>query len=217
ACDRPRGRRRRAAAARLALRPLPVRRSPRRRAAPHRRARPRGAGRRPDDRARRPAVPRPRPARRRPGPAARPARPRTAGPATAVLDPKHPDGWLRRSASAAAPAWWLTGPLGRPPHFPDAVPGPQMAGGLACWPPDPALPPCRLPPEAAYVAFTSGTTGRPHAVLGSAEPVLRFLRWYPETFALTARDRFAVLAGLGHDPLLRELLLPLTFGATACL
>src|SRR5204862_31647 len=49
------------------------------------------------------------------------------------------------------------------------------------------------------------------------EPVLRFLRWYPETFALTARDRFAVLAGLGHDPLLRELVLPLTLGATACL
>ena len=142
---------------------------------------------------------------------------RQAGAAFAVLDPKHPDGWLRRSASAAAPAWWLTGPLGRPPHFPDGGAGTQLAGGLAYWPPDPALPPCRLPPEAAYVAFTSGTTGRPHAVLGSAEPVLRFLRWYPETFALTARDRFAVLAGLGHDPLLRELLLPLTFGATACL
>src|SRR5205823_2222171 len=94
---------------------------------------------------------------------------RQAGAAFAVLDPKHPDGWLRRSAAAAAPAWWLTGPLGRPPHFPDGGAGTQLAGGLAYWPPDPALPPCRLPPEAAYVAFTSGTTGRPHAVLGPAE------------------------------------------------
>ena len=143
---------------------------------------------------------------------------RQAGAAFAVLDPGHPDAWLRRSASAAAPALWLTHPAQSPPHAIDvAGPGPELAGGLACWAPDPTLQPSRLPPEAAYVAFTSGTTGRPHAVLGSDEPVLRFLRWYTGAFELTTRDRFAVLAGLGHDPLLRELLLPLMLGATACL
>ena len=143
---------------------------------------------------------------------------RQAGAAFAVLDPSHPDAWLRRSASAAVPALWLTHPAQSPPHAIDVGgPGPELAGGLACWAPDPTLQPSRLPPEAAYVAFTSGTTGRPHAVLGSDEPVLRFLRWYTGTFKLTTRDRFAVLAGLGHDPLLRELLLPLMLGATACL
>lgn len=74
-----------------------------------------------------------------------------------------------------------------------------------------------MPDDCAYVALTSGTTGRPHAVLGAEEPVLRFLRWYADTFELTGQDRFSVLAGLGHDPLLRELLLPLTLGAVACL
>ncbi|MBC3840370.1 amino acid adenylation domain-containing protein [Streptacidiphilus sp. 4-A2] len=66
------------------------------------------------------------------------------------------------------------------------------------------------------MAFTSGTTGRPRAVVGGWEPVEHFLDWYTREFGLNRTDRFAVLSGLGHDPLLRDLLAPLWVGGTAC-
>ena len=66
----------------------------------------------------------------------------------------------------------------------------------------------------AYAAVTSGTTGRPQIVLGAHAPVAQFLGWQRETFGLGAGDRFALLSGLGHDPLLRDVFAPLSIGAT---
>jgi thioesterase domain-containing protein/acyl carrier protein len=43
--------------------------------------------------------------------------------------------------------------------------------------------------------------------------VAAFLAWYRERFGLTADDRFALLSGLAHDPLLRDVFVPLTLGA----
>ncbi|GIG94451.1 AMP-binding protein [Plantactinospora mayteni] len=80
----------------------------------------------------------------------------------------------------------------------DGSPGPAPA--------DPAM----------YVAFTSGTTGVPQGIVGGATPVAHFLRWYVDRFDLGPGDRFAVLSGLAHDPLLRDLLTPLWVGGTAC-
>ncbi|MGA5759621.1 amino acid adenylation domain-containing protein [Nonomuraea bangladeshensis] len=68
--------------------------------------------------------------------------------------------------------------------------------------------------ERGYLAFTSGTTGEPKPVVAAEEPLARFLDWYAAEFALTADDRFALLAGLAHDPLLRDVWTPLTLGAT---
>ncbi|QYC41621.1 Linear gramicidin synthase subunit D [Nonomuraea coxensis DSM 45129] len=65
-----------------------------------------------------------------------------------------------------------------------------------------------------YLAFTSGTTGEPKPVVAAEGPLARFLDWYAAEFALTADDRFALLAGLAHDPLLRDVWTPLTLGAT---
>ena len=67
--------------------------------------------------------------------------------------------------------------------------------------------------DLAYMAVTSGTTGRPLAVRGTHGPVVQFLQWQRATFGLEARDRFALVAGLGHDPLLRDVLAPLSVGA----
>ncbi|MGK5628107.1 amino acid adenylation domain-containing protein [Streptomyces sp. URMC 123] len=72
----------------------------------------------------------------------------------------------------------------------------------------------RDPWDTAYLTFTSGTTGRPRAVLGAWAPVAHFLDWYTDTFGLTADDRFAAVSGLGHDPLLRDLFAPLWVGAS---
>jgi len=43
--------------------------------------------------------------------------------------------------------------------------------------------------------------------------VVRFLDWQASAFGLSAQDRFALLAGLGHDPMLRDLFAPLSRGA----
>lgn len=139
---------------------------------------------------------------------------RMAGAAFCVLDLGHPDkrlcdqlaelrpavvdGTLRPAVLAAARA------LGAAALDSGTVAAPGTSTGS-------------LPTAAAYVMFTSGTTGRPLGVVGGEAPLTTFFDWYAEEFSLATDDRFAVLAGLGHDPLLRELLLPLWLGATACL
>ncbi|MGY0231936.1 amino acid adenylation domain-containing protein [Longispora urticae] len=65
-----------------------------------------------------------------------------------------------------------------------------------------------------YLSFTSGTTGEPKAVLAGERPLAHFLDWYPSQFGLGPDDRFALLAGVAHDPLLRDVFVPLALGAT---
>ncbi len=72
-------------------------------------------------------------------------------------------------------------------------------------------------PEAAYVFFTSGSTGQPKAILGSGEGLSHFLEWQRSTFAIGPGDRIAQLTALSFDVVLRDVFLPLTSGATLCL
>ena len=67
-----------------------------------------------------------------------------------------------------------------------------------------------------YVSFTSGTTGIPKAVWGAHGPVSHFFDWQCQTFGVAVSDRVSVLSGLAHDPLLRDVLMPLWAGASAC-
>ncbi|TCP59138.1 amino acid adenylation domain-containing protein [Tumebacillus sp. BK434] len=71
--------------------------------------------------------------------------------------------------------------------------------------------------DVAYIAFTSGTTGTPKAICGTHAPVSHFLNWYLPTFKLNETDRFSMLSGLAHDPLLRDVFAPLWLGATLCI
>ncbi len=73
------------------------------------------------------------------------------------------------------------------------------------------------PDDLAYVAFTSGSTGRPKGILGTHRPLGHFLRWHAFTFSLDESDRFSLLSGLSHDPLLRDVFTPLWLGATLCI
>ncbi|MDX3660677.1 amino acid adenylation domain-containing protein [Streptomyces sp. ID05-26A] len=72
-------------------------------------------------------------------------------------------------------------------------------------------------PGVAYLAHTSGTTGRPKVVLGTRASLDRHVGWETSTFGITTADRFAMLSGLMYDPCLRDILVPLANGATLCI
>ncbi|MBA3920449.1 MAG: amino acid adenylation domain-containing protein, partial [Nostocaceae cyanobacterium] len=69
----------------------------------------------------------------------------------------------------------------------------------------------------AYIAFTSGSTGKPKGIIGTHKPLSHFLQWHCQNFGLNESDRFSMLSGLSHDPLLRDIFTPLSLGATLCI
>jgi acyl-coenzyme A synthetase/AMP-(fatty) acid ligase len=72
----------------------------------------------------------------------------------------------------------------------------------------------RTLPGASHVLFTSGSGGRPAGVVVGPQPLSTALAWYVATFRPTAADRFALVGGVGHDPVLRDLLVALHVGAS---
>jgi amino acid adenylation domain-containing protein len=114
-----------------------------------------------------------------------------------VGEPQPEDQWLRELGSLA---------LLPVPAVPAALPG-SLPGG-------PVTPVSHAgPDDPAYVFFTSGTTGRPKAVLGRQKGLSHFLTWQRETFGIGPGDRAAQLTGLSFDVVLRDIFTPLTSGA----
>ncbi len=73
------------------------------------------------------------------------------------------------------------------------------------------------PDAAAYIFFTSGTTGVPKGVLGQHKGLAHFLTWQRTSFEVGPQDRVGQLTGLSFDVVLRDIFLPLVSGATLCL
>ncbi len=146
-----------------------------------------------------------------------------AGAAFAVLDPAYPDSRLAGAWGVARPVGLLRLGAGQPgPLLAAAVTASEVCVDLALTTDaiaireEPVLRdlPVAEPHDLAYVAFTSGTTGGTKAIEGTHGPVVHFLDWQRRTFGLDANDRFAMLSGLSHDPLLRDVFAPLLAGAT---
>jgi non-ribosomal peptide synthetase component F len=72
--------------------------------------------------------------------------------------------------------------------------------------------PVRLPAEAGYLVFSSGTQGPPKGIVGNAAGLLHFLSWERRTLGLGPATRIAMLTSPSFDVVLRELLLALLVG-----
>ncbi len=66
----------------------------------------------------------------------------------------------------------------------------------------------------AYFLFTSGSTGLPKCICTPHGPLRHFTDFYIREFSPTDQDRFSMLSGIGHDPVLRDIFVPLSLGAT---
>ena len=133
-----------------------------------------------------------------------------AGAAFTLLDRDHPPARLAAQVREAGARIGLT--------LDDAASGDLAAlcPQWICWPEGEGRPLPLACPDRMYVTFTSGTTGAPKPVVGELEPMANFLSWYPERLGIGHTDRFAMLSGIGHDPLLRDVFVPLWTGATIC-
>jgi amino acid adenylation domain-containing protein len=152
-----------------------------------------------------------------------------AGAAFSVLDPAYPAARLQGCLRALKPKAWLqlAAADDPPAALQNAVDELEVSRLIL---PDTgqllSLPELRRdlrvlgdvdPDSPAYVMFTSGTTGDPKCILGTHRPLSHFIDWHVAEFGLQATDRFSLLSGLAHDPLLRDVFTPLWLGATLCI
>jgi HAD superfamily hydrolase (TIGR01484 family) len=121
------------------------------------------------------------------------------GATVCIVDAATPTHRLDTCARMVGPHWRLL--LDQD----DPIPVKRGSGGAAAAP--------AVEPH-SHILFTSGTTGRPAAVAIGHHPLWRALEWYFQTFAPGPGDRTGLLAGLGHDPVLRDILVPLLSGGT---
>jgi amino acid adenylation domain-containing protein len=152
-----------------------------------------------------------------------------AGAAFVILDPAFPTARLKAYMAQAKPAAWLQieGAGDLPTELEIclaelacrcrlALPGvaaPLQNDLLANYSnEDPGI--TINPDQLAYLAFTSGTTGKPKAVLGEHGSLTHFVPWLRQRFDLKESDRFSVLAGLSSNILQREIFTALCSGAT---
>ena len=73
---------------------------------------------------------------------------------------------------------------------------------------------CIGPPRAiAYHLFTSGTTGTPKLISHPEQTLQRFIAWQRQRLAIPHITTL-MMAGISHDPIMRDIFLPLSTGGT---
>lgn len=73
------------------------------------------------------------------------------------------------------------------------------------------------PEDMIYIFFTSGSTGTPKAVLGRNKSLLHFISWEIDEFKVSNDIRVSQFTSPCHNPLLRDIFVPLCAGGTICI
>ncbi|MFK0257742.1 AMP-binding protein [Streptomyces sp. NPDC090445] len=134
-----------------------------------------------------------------------------AGAVPAPVDGGHPPARIRAYETAAQARWTASSDLGA-----DGSTGPDLQRHDGDCPEQDRAegPEDSTPDPLSHILFTSGTTGRPAAVAVTDGPLRSMAHWYGSKFAPRHDDRVALLGGLGHDPLLRDVTAALMGAAT---
>lgn len=146
------------------------------------------------------------------------------GASFAVLDPAYPGARLAAQVGLLQPKILLIGPDQPVPDWvtqadlPGLVVHTLRPADTSSVSPDSTdeLPESAIPEleEAAYFLFTTGTTGTPKCVAVPHGPLQHFVSWQETHFELGENDRFTLLSGLSHDPVMRDVFTPLSIGAS---
>jgi amino acid adenylation domain-containing protein len=67
-----------------------------------------------------------------------------------------------------------------------------------------------------YVYFTSGTTGKPQAIIGKSKSLLHYIKWEIDTFEINEKYRVSQFATTS-DAFLKEIFVTLLSGGTLCI
>lgn len=131
-----------------------------------------------------------------------------SGAAMAVIDASHPEARVRLMVDRLKATALI--------EVDAACPAGLRRGMRVVRPSDPPAPePLDLDAPARAVAchlFTSGTTGAPKLISQPDATVQRFVAWQAQEVALAEPIVTFLMSGLGHDPMLRDILLPLSHG-----
>lgn len=155
-----------------------------------------------------------------------------AGATFVILDPSYPDLRVQDYIKAASPKGWLQ--ISAAGVMPDNIKNYLKETACKCVVELPAIDRAiedklinqysskdpginKGMDEIAYLSFTSGTTGSPKMIASPLRPLSHFIRWHQEKFNLNESDRFSMLSGIAHDPLLRDIFTPLSIGARLCI
>ena len=125
-----------------------------------------------------------------------------AGAAWVYVDPSHPEARRAAILADAAPRVVVTavdGVLGVSPY--DAAPERLRLTDEA------------MPPGAAYVLYTSGSSGEPKGVVVSHHALVSHTTWMQHVYPLDERDRVLLRTSLGFDASVWEVFAPLVAGA----
>ncbi|MFG1923178.1 amino acid adenylation domain-containing protein [Cryptosporangium sp. NPDC048952] len=134
-----------------------------------------------------------------------------AGAAYVPIDPDYPAERINHILEDATPRVVITEhSAGRLAIDDEPLPQHLDAGGIA--PPQLSRP--LLPADAAYVIFTSGTTGRPKGVQVTHHAIVNRLRWMRNDYQIGESDRVLLKTPFIFDVSVWEFFLPLVTGAT---
>lgn len=142
-----------------------------------------------------------------------------SGAAYLALDPEHPVAWSRRLVARSGARVVLASPDGAASL---SAPGVAVIDPAVPLGPSPAAPlgygpvgePFVDPAAAAYLAYTSGSTGEPRGVLVEHGGLANLVRWYGEQYQISPADRMTQLARPSFDAFALEVWPCLSHGAT---